>query len=85
LPAPEYHFKSPLLGLEKSAGGYAGWYSPKTAGSRQITLHLPELEKDHFNILEVNGRPQAQFHTQDGVLQWTGESRPGRPLVWSVR
>jgi hypothetical protein len=85
LPQPEYRFGSPLLGLEKSVGGYSGWYSPQTAGIWQVTLHLPEGEGNRFTALEVNGRSQPITRTGAGALQWEGESQPGKPFVWSLR
>lgn len=85
LPQVAYRFESPLLGLEKSQAGYSGWYAPLKAGKWQITFQLPEKEHHHFTRLEVNGQAQSLQISADGGVEFTGESIPGQPLLWSLR
>jgi hypothetical protein len=85
LPQVAYRFESPLLGLEKSQAGYSGWYAPLKAGKWQITFQLPEKEHPHFTRLEVNGQAQSLQISADGGVEFTGESIPGQPLLWSLR
>jgi hypothetical protein len=83
LPQPSYRFTSPLLGLEKSASGYSGWYAPAKAGEWQISLRLPESERGRFSRLVVNGQ-EVEFTLKDGKLTWRGASTPDKPLHWSL-
>jgi hypothetical protein len=83
LPLPAYRFESPLLGLVKSSHGYNGWYAPDKAGEWQFRLHLPEVERQRFTRLIVNGEEQMLGWTED-CLQWSGMSLPGSPLRWSL-
>lgn len=85
LPKEAYRFESPLLGLEKMAGGYTGWYAPRRAGKWQITLRLPDGEWAQYTHLEVNGEEQPLSRLVDGAFVWTGESTPGQPLRWSIK
>ena len=85
LPQTAYRFESPLLGLEKSKNGYSGWYAPLKAGRWQITLQLPEKERDRFTRLEVNGQAQSLQASANGAIQFAGDSAPGQPLHWSLR
>ncbi len=84
LPKPAYRFYSPLLGFEKSAEGYRGWYAPSRAGEWRIALELPESERERWTHLTVNGATQTPRRRADGALEWVGASAPGRPLLWSL-
>ncbi len=83
LPLAAFCLDSPLLGLEKTATGYSGWYAPAKAGEWRVTLHLPQQERDRFDRLWVNGQEQPVSRGEDGSLQWTGTSAPGSPLRWA--
>jgi hypothetical protein len=86
LPLPAYRFTSPLLGLEKSAQGYEGWYAPPAAsGVWTVTLDLPPEEAKRFTRLEVNGVETPPHLAADGSIEIKGESDPGRALRWSLR
>jgi hypothetical protein len=84
LPQPAYSFASPLLGLERSPGGYAGWYAPQEAGSWRITLRLPEGERARLTRLEVNGQTQPLQRNAEGDIELTGASAPDQPLRWAL-
>jgi len=85
LPKSEYRFASPILGLEKSKEGYSGWYSPDVAGKWQITLRIPKDERDRFTSLEINDEVRPLTRAEDGTLQWSTESSPGKPLRWVLK
>jgi len=85
LPLDEYHFKTPLLGLEKTAAGYRGWYAPRVAGRWQVSLRLPGPELVRFSILEVNDQPQALKLVSEGTIIFSGESTAAQPLNWSLK
>jgi hypothetical protein len=85
LPHASYRFASPLLGLEKLKDGYAGWYAPLQAGTWQITLKLPEGERNHLSRLQVNGQARQLQVSADGSIQFSGESAPGAPLGWALQ
>ena len=78
-----YRFDSPLLGLEKSAGGCTGWYAPSQSGRWLITLRLPGGPA--FTHLEVNGQAVPLERLSDGAYQWSGESKPDQPLRWELK
>jgi hypothetical protein len=84
LPRPEYSFRSKLLGLEKTAQGYEGWYEPQKGGSWTLRVKLPSGEGP-FKTLVVNeaGRPTPA--AVDGTIHFEGSSAPGRPLRWALR
>ncbi len=84
LPLAEYRFESPLLGLEKSSRGYRGWYAPSVAGSWQVSLRLPEKERQQVTGVVVNGQSRELDWTPDGKLVLEGESSPGEPMRWEV-
>ena len=84
LPQDAYTFGSPLLGLEKSKKGNSGWYAPLKAGTWQISLNLPEQERGRFTRLEVNGQERPLKVNAEGLIQFSGDSIPGRPLRWSI-
>ena len=85
LPQDVYRFGSPLLGLEKSNKGYAGWYAPLKAGTWQVSLNLPEQERGRFTQLEVNGQERPLQVNAEGQIQFAGDSVPGQPLHWLIR
>ncbi len=84
LPKTAYRFESPLLGFEKSSHGYSGWYAPSKAGRWEITLIMPEIDRERLTKLRVNGYEQLVYYRKDGALQWSGESTQGEPLRWSL-
>jgi hypothetical protein len=84
LPLPAYRFASRLLGLEKSARGYEGWYATHPhKGTWTVTLHLPADEAKKAARVEVNGIEMPLLLTADGAIQIQGESAD-KPLRWSV-
>ncbi len=84
LPAPTYSFRSKLVGLEKSAQGYQGWYAPMKAGSWTIRLRFAPDEPP-FQSLAINGTTQPIPTRQDGTIQFTAASTPDQPLRWSLQ
>jgi hypothetical protein len=83
IPKPQYSFRSKLVGLEKAAGGYQGWYAPQKGGSYTIRIKLP-AEKANFKGLTVNDSPQSAPTQQAGAIQFAGDATPDRPLRWSL-
>jgi hypothetical protein len=84
LPLAVYRFATPLLGLEKSEEGYAGWYAPGSAGTWRMTLRLAGEERARFTRLEVNGSPREYAVRDDGAIQWVAESAPVSPAQWRL-
>jgi hypothetical protein len=84
LPLDEYEFTSPLLGFKKSARGYSGWYAPIGAGRWEIRLSLPEVERERFKRIDVNGATRALPRSKEAVIRFIGDSGPGKPLRWAV-
>jgi hypothetical protein len=84
LPLEEYDFHSSLLGWRKSKGGYSGWYAPLAAGAWEVAIELPNLERQKFGRIWINGVPQS-LAEDGGVIHFRGESRPGHPLQWELR
>ena len=82
LPKNEYHFVSPVVGLDKSKEEYSGWYAPSVTGKWQVTLRIPENERSLFKNLEVNGKKKPLTRTADGAFKFAGDSLPGKPLHW---
>ncbi len=82
LPLDAYRFESPLLGFEKTAQGYSGWYAPARAGVWQISVRLQGNER--VTRLEVNGKEHAIAFAADGALVWEGEGGAGKPLRWEI-
>jgi hypothetical protein len=82
-PGETYRLASPLLGLERTAQGYSGWYAPQAAGSWTIRFRLPRGDTRVFTTAMINGKTQ-DIQAQDGVYTLTGESTPGRPLEWEI-
>ena len=85
LPLDAYSFNTHLIGLEKSPAGYAGWYNPLAAGTWTITLHLPGAQAGRVSHLGVNGKAQDLKHKSEGTFEIIGDSKPGKPLHWSIR
>jgi hypothetical protein len=83
LPLPEYEFSSPLLGFKKIPSGYSGWYAPAAEGVWKIELTLPEEEIARFRQISVNGVSTASRFSGK-TLHFSGRSKPGKPLRWSV-
>ena len=80
LPFPAYRFGSPLLGLERAAGGYEGWYAPLVAGGWEITLKPDAGEAGRLSKVTVNGSPAAAGTSDDGLIRFRGASAPDAPL-----
>jgi hypothetical protein len=83
VPKPQYSFRSRLVGFEKTAQGYQGWYAPLKAGSWTLRLQLPTGETS-FKKLIVNETPQRVRIQPDRTVEFTGTSVPGEPLRWSL-
>ena len=83
LPQDAYRFSSPLLGLEKSALGYSGWYAPSTAGHWKVSLFDRTLGDEQQLKVRVNG-DEAQAERLPGGCSFWGDSSPGQPLRWEV-
>jgi len=84
IPKPEYSFRSKLLGIEKSAQGYSGWYAPMKTGSYAIRIKLLAEEASSFKTLTVNETAQPAAIQPDGSIQFTGSSTPEKRLSWSL-
>ena len=86
LPVPTYQFSSALVGLEKSAAGYEGWYAPRgRAGTWTVTITLPGEEAGKVKSATVNGAETAIRRAAGGAIEITGESTPEKPLRWALR
>jgi hypothetical protein len=83
IPAPEYRFHSRLLGLEKNAHGYQGWYAPQTPGTWTIRIRLSGSDAA-FRNLTVNQAAQASANQSGNVLEFSGLSTANQPLRWSL-
>jgi hypothetical protein len=83
LPLPQYEFASPLLGFEKSLGGFAGWYAPATAGHWDIDIVLPDADRARLRQITVNGVTEL-LRSDERVVRLSGESKPSAPLRWKV-
>jgi hypothetical protein len=89
LPLPQFEFASPLLGFEKSRGGYSGWYAPVVAGHWTIEMRLPGADRARLRHVTVNGVTEAlrfnsDSHSNDRTIRFSGESKPNVPLRWKV-
>jgi len=82
IPKPAYSFRSKLVGLEKTATGYRGWYAPQKAGSYTIRVRLP-AEENTFKTLTVNEANQA-ISQVEGAIRFTAASTPDKPIHWSL-
>jgi hypothetical protein len=83
LPFEEYSFSSPLVGIEKTRDGYAGWYAPSVAGNWEFTLRLNDEEANSFQSVEINGAV-GELNIEGSCLQFRGESTPEEPLRWKI-
>ncbi len=83
LPQTEYSFRSKLVGLEKNAKGYQGWYAPVKAGSWTIRLRFA-ADETPFKTLTINGNTQPVPAQQDGAIKFSGTSTSDQPLRWSL-
>jgi hypothetical protein len=84
IPKETFKFRSPLMDFEKTADGYAGKYSPKTAGKWRITLKLNEGELQRISRAEINGKGEEVVRVEDRIV-FQGESTPEKPLRWVVK
>ena len=83
LPLASFRFESPLLGLEKSAQGYSGWYNPITVNTWAIRLELSSEEAKRFSRAEINGN-RVRARTIDGAIEIRGQGGNGNPLRWAI-
>jgi len=84
LPLPEYEFASPLLGFKKDANGYSGWYAPTATGRWTVDITLPDTYLARLRNITVNGVAGVSRSTESQI-HFSGESKPGTPLRWSLR
>jgi hypothetical protein len=83
LPLTEYEFTSQLLGFKKSEGGFSGWYAPAVAGRWEIECRLSNGEAARVRQIKVNGSTEP-VRNADGIIRFSGESKPGAPLRWEI-
>ncbi|MHA1266870.1 MAG: GH36-type glycosyl hydrolase domain-containing protein [Candidatus Helarchaeota archaeon] len=83
LPKTEYHFNSPLIGLEKSKNHYSGWYAPLQSGIWTISLNLNDEDALAFSQLQVNDQP-TEFVREGTQIHFQGKSTPDAPLRWEL-
>ena len=83
IPALDFGFDSPLIGLTKSSRGYEGWYNPTTENTWIIRLFLPADEAKHLSHVEVNGN-HIHVRVVDNAIEMRGLGGAGRPLHWAV-
>jgi hypothetical protein len=83
VPKERWSFRSKLVGLEKTAKGYEGWYAPKKAGSYAIRLKIAAGEAI-FKTLIVNGRSRPAPAGLAGNVEFSGDATTERPLRWSL-
>jgi hypothetical protein len=84
LPLPEYRFRSPLLGLERTPAGYEGWYAPLRAGEWAVALKVPPEDARRFTRVTVNGETATATAGEGGAFRFRGPSAPGAPLRFRV-
>ena len=80
-PEKEYKFESPLTGLERTAKGFEGYYSPAVAGKWKIELVF--FNPDSEFTLTVNGL-EVEYEKTDNGIVFYGEGGGDAPLRWSV-
>jgi hypothetical protein len=83
LPQASYAFASPLVGLTRSPAGYSGWYAPLGSGEWTVRLRLPAADVRRLSSVTVDGSP-TRLLSEDGWLDFRGESRPDNPLRWTL-
>jgi hypothetical protein len=83
LPLAEYEFSSPLIGFNKSAKGYSGWYAPAAAGRWTIEIRLTDSERTALRQIKVNGSVEPLPHGAQPI-SLIGESSPNVPLRWEI-
>jgi hypothetical protein len=86
LPASEYRFASPLLGLARSAEGhYDGWYAPARAGLWTLRIQLPSHDAQRISYAAINGSAVTPKRLSSGEFELLGRSDPEKPLRWILR
>ena len=83
IPAADFRFDSPLVGLVKSSRGYEGWYNPTTENTWVIRFQPPAEEVKHLSHVEVNGN-HIHVRVVDNAIEVRGLGGAGRPLRWAV-
>ena len=84
LPVEEYRFDSPLVGVIKKHGRFEGWYAPSRSGEWTIEILLPKQTAESLTHVDVNGRRSAIKRSEDGAIELSGSSAPGKPLRWAL-
>jgi len=82
IPKALWSFRSKLVGLEKTAKGYEGWYAPQKAGRYTIRLKVT-AEEVILRALTVNGTVGAPSLSEQRI-QFQGEGSADKPLRWSL-
>jgi hypothetical protein len=83
LPFEEFTFSSPLVGLQKTAGGYKGWYAPAVAGTWKVSITLSEDSVERSMTVMVNGTG-CEFDKQGSIISFSGANATGRRLEWEI-
>jgi hypothetical protein len=84
LPLDTYRFTSPLIGLERNAQGYQGWYAPHgMAGEWKLVIDLRAEEAAKVKSVRVNGGDNAVTREGDAIVV-RGRSTPEKPLHWAL-
>jgi len=84
LPVEEYRFDSPLVGVRRARGRFEGWYAPSRAGEWTIEIAAPEEVSKSLKQAEVNGKRSPIQRREDGAIELSGSSAPGRPMRWGL-
>jgi hypothetical protein len=84
LPAEEYRFDSPLVGVIRKQGRFEGWYAPSRAGEWTIEILVPEEMAKSLTRVEVNGRRSGIQRREDGAIVVSGSSAPAKALRWGL-
>jgi len=84
LPVEEYRFDSPLVGVRRARGRFEGWYAPSRAGEWTIEIAVPEEVSKSLKQVEVNGKRSPIQRREDGAIELSGSSAPGRPMRWGL-
>jgi hypothetical protein len=86
LPASEYRFASPLLGLARTTEGqYEGWYAPSRSGLWTLRIQLPSHDAQRISRAAVNGSAVTPKRLSTGEFEISGRSEPDKPLRWILR
>ncbi len=81
LPMARYAFRSPLLGLRRTADGYDGWYAPSGADG-EWTIRFTPSDGAKFTRLRVNGTEGPVAGADPVMIR--GHGSKNVPLAWSL-